>query len=76
MASGPHAVCVPVPVSHHRPLFQVLETYMFHSFLKARLNRTMDAFAQMDLNTQSEEDRYSRRRVGVLDFGGPDAHAV
>ncbi|XP_032981773.1 DENN domain-containing protein 3 isoform X2 [Rhinolophus ferrumequinum] len=36
---------------------QVLETYMFHSFLKARLNRSMDAFAQMDLNTQSEEDR-------------------
>ncbi|XP_008071354.1 DENN domain-containing protein 3 [Carlito syrichta] len=36
---------------------QVLDTYMFHSFLKARLNRKMDAFAQMDLNTQSEEDR-------------------
>ncbi|KAM5210866.1 DENN domain-containing protein 3 isoform 1-T3 [Hipposideros larvatus] len=36
---------------------QVLETYMFHSFLKALLNRKMDAFAQMDLNTQSEEDR-------------------
>lgn len=38
-------------------LFQVLDTYMFHSFLKARLNRRMDAFAQMDLDTQSEEDR-------------------
>lgn len=38
-------------------LLQVLDTYMFHSFLKARLNRTMDAFAQMDLDTQSEEDR-------------------
>nr|XP_027806499.2 DENN domain-containing protein 3 isoform X2 [Marmota flaviventris] len=38
---------------------QVLDTYMFHSFLKARLNRTMDAFAQMDLDTQSEEDRIS-----------------
>nr|XP_019580218.1 PREDICTED: DENN domain-containing protein 3 isoform X2 [Rhinolophus sinicus] len=36
---------------------QVLETYMFHAFLKDRLNRSMDAFAQMDLNTQSEEDR-------------------
>ncbi|XP_047396224.1 DENN domain-containing protein 3 isoform X2 [Sciurus carolinensis] len=36
---------------------QVLDTYTFHSFLKARLNRTMDAFAQMDLDTQSEEDR-------------------
>nr|XP_044637044.1 LOW QUALITY PROTEIN: DENN domain-containing protein 3 [Equus asinus] len=36
---------------------QVLETYMFHSFLKARLSRRLDAFAQMDLSTQSEEDR-------------------
>ncbi|XP_053414950.1 DENN domain-containing protein 3 isoform X1 [Nycticebus coucang] len=36
---------------------QVLDTYMFHSFLKARLSRRMDAFAQMDLDTQSEEDR-------------------
>lgn len=38
-------------------LLQVLDTYMFHSFLKARLSRRMDAFAQMDLSTQSEEDR-------------------
>ncbi|XP_045857499.1 DENN domain-containing protein 3 isoform X3 [Meles meles] len=36
---------------------QVLDTYMFHSFLKARLSRRMDAFAQLDLHTQSEEDR-------------------
>nr|XP_030731795.1 DENN domain-containing protein 3 isoform X8 [Globicephala melas] len=36
---------------------QVLDTYMFHAFLKARLSRRMDAFAQMDLCTQSEEDR-------------------
>lgn len=36
---------------------QVLDTYMFHSFLKARLNGRMDAFARMDLDTQSEEDR-------------------
>ncbi|XP_015991472.2 DENN domain-containing protein 3 isoform X2 [Rousettus aegyptiacus] len=35
---------------------QVLDTYMFRSFLKARLNRRMDAFAQADLSTQSEED--------------------
>nr|XP_055205338.1 DENN domain-containing protein 3 isoform X6 [Gorilla gorilla gorilla] len=40
-----------------REHLQVLDTYMFHSFLKARLNRRMDAFAQMDLDTQSEEDR-------------------
>ncbi|KAM5280988.1 DENN domain-containing protein 3 isoform 1-T1 [Ctenodactylus gundi] len=38
---------------------QVLDTYMFHSFLKARLSRRMDAFTQMDLDTQSEEDRLS-----------------
>ncbi|NWI56292.1 DEND3 protein, partial [Calyptomena viridis] len=36
---------------------KVLETYMFHSFLKARLNRKMDAFAHLELSTQSEEDR-------------------
>ncbi|EHB17990.1 DENN domain-containing protein 3 [Heterocephalus glaber] len=36
---------------------QVLDTYMFHSFLKARLSRRMDAYAHMDLDTQSEEDR-------------------
>uniref|UniRef100_A0A8B9EVT1 DENN domain-containing protein 3 n=1 Tax=Amazona collaria TaxID=241587 RepID=A0A8B9EVT1_9PSIT len=38
---------------------KVLETYMFHSFLKARLNRKMDAFARMDLSTQTEEDRFN-----------------
>uniref|UniRef100_A0A7M4F8G9 DENN domain containing 3 n=1 Tax=Crocodylus porosus TaxID=8502 RepID=A0A7M4F8G9_CROPO len=36
---------------------KVLETYMFHSFLKARLNRRMDAFARLELSTQTEEDR-------------------
>ncbi|NWH58793.1 DEND3 protein, partial [Geococcyx californianus] len=36
---------------------KVLETYTFHSFLKARLNRKMDAFARLELSTQSEEDR-------------------
>ncbi|XP_029868322.1 DENN domain-containing protein 3 isoform X1 [Aquila chrysaetos chrysaetos] len=35
---------------------KVLESYMFHSFLKARLNRKMDAFARLELSTQSEED--------------------
>ncbi|XP_075405326.1 DENN domain-containing protein 3 isoform X1 [Tenrec ecaudatus] len=38
---------------------QVLDTYMFHAFLKARLSRRMDAFAQMELSMQSEEDRIS-----------------
>ncbi|MEE6463011.1 hypothetical protein FKM82_005740 [Ascaphus truei] len=34
----------------------VLEAYTFHSFLKARLNKRMDAFARMELNSQSETD--------------------
>ncbi|XP_061463032.1 DENN domain-containing protein 3 [Rhineura floridana] len=38
---------------------KVLETYMFHSFLKARLNRRMDAFARLELSTETEEDRLS-----------------
>ncbi|NP_001074535.1 DENN domain-containing protein 3 [Mus musculus] len=42
---------------------QVLDTYMFHSFLKARLNGRMDAFARMDLDTQSEEDRIDRMLI-------------
>ncbi|XP_041422593.1 DENN domain-containing protein 3 isoform X1 [Xenopus laevis] len=33
---------------------KVLDTYMFHSFLKARLNKRMDAFCQMEWNTSSE----------------------
>ncbi|XP_030075472.1 DENN domain-containing protein 3 [Microcaecilia unicolor] len=36
---------------------KVLETYMFHSFLKARLNKKMDAFTRLDLSTQFETDR-------------------
>lgn len=50
---------VPIVVTCLCRLFQVLGTYMFHSFLKARLSRRMDAFAQADLNMQAEEDRYS-----------------
>ncbi|XP_058032392.1 DENN domain-containing protein 3 isoform X2 [Ahaetulla prasina] len=38
---------------------KVLETYMFHSFLKARLNRRMDAFAYLEQSTQNEEDRFN-----------------
>lgn len=51
---------------------QVLDTYMFHSFLKARLNGRMDAFARMDLDTQSEEDR-CLALLEVL-FGGLRVH--
>uniref|UniRef100_A0A673X5C4 DENN domain-containing protein 3 n=1 Tax=Salmo trutta TaxID=8032 RepID=A0A673X5C4_SALTR len=33
---------------------KVLETHIFHSFLKDRLNRKMDAFTRMEVNTRSE----------------------
>ncbi|XP_066571917.1 DENN domain-containing protein 3 isoform X2 [Amia ocellicauda] len=36
---------------------KVLETHIFHSFLKERLNRKMDAFTRMELNTRSEAHR-------------------
>nr|DBA23953.1 TPA: hypothetical protein GDO54_011664 [Pyxicephalus adspersus] len=35
---------------------KVLETYLFNSFLKARLNKKMDAFTQMEMTTSSETD--------------------
>ncbi|XP_029447975.1 DENN domain-containing protein 3 isoform X2 [Rhinatrema bivittatum] len=45
-------------VLEDQPFYKkVLETYMFHSFLKARLNKKMDAFTRLDLSTQSEADR-------------------
>ncbi|XP_072115597.1 DENN domain-containing protein 3 isoform X5 [Mobula birostris] len=40
---------------------KVLETYIFHSFLKARLSRKMDAFSQMELRTCPESDRMKMR---------------
>ncbi|XP_078071876.1 DENN domain-containing protein 3 isoform X2 [Mustelus asterias] len=41
-----------------RPFYKkVLETYIFHSFLKARLSRKMDAFGCMELRIYSEKDR-------------------
>ncbi|XP_029927872.1 DENN domain-containing protein 3-like isoform X2 [Myripristis murdjan] len=36
---------------------KVLETHIFHSFLKDRLNRKMDAFTRMELNTRSETQK-------------------
>eukprot|EP00070_Physeter_catodon_P049676 XP_028356570.1 DENN domain-containing protein 3 [Physeter catodon] len=59
---------------------QVLDTYMFHAFLKARLSRKVDAFAQMDLHTQSEEDRgggvlLSPRRPTVEKMAGRKSSA-
>ncbi|XP_072324413.1 DENN domain-containing protein 3 isoform X2 [Scyliorhinus torazame] len=41
-----------------RPFYKkVLETYIFHSFLKARLSGKMDAFGCMELRIYSENDR-------------------
>ncbi|XP_017556082.1 DENN domain-containing protein 3 isoform X1 [Pygocentrus nattereri] len=36
---------------------KVLETHIFHSFLRERLSRKMDAFARMEINTRSEAYR-------------------
>ncbi|XP_055084206.1 DENN domain-containing protein 3-like isoform X1 [Periophthalmus magnuspinnatus] len=36
---------------------KVLETHIFHSFLKDRLNKKMDSFARMELNTRSETQK-------------------
>lgn len=41
-----------------RTVLQVLETHIFHSFLKDRLNRNMDSFARMELSTRSEMQKY------------------
>ncbi|KAL1259647.1 hypothetical protein QQF64_010224 [Cirrhinus molitorella] len=63
---------------------KVLETHIFHSFLKERLNGKIDKFTQMDLSTKTEDQilsrslDYSRRptikeikilRKGSLDCG-------
>ncbi|XP_072317227.1 DENN domain-containing protein 3-like [Eucyclogobius newberryi] len=43
----------------HEQLFytKVLETHIFHSFLKDRLNKKMDSFARMELSTRSETQK-------------------
>lgn len=37
---------------------QVLETHIFHSFLRDRLNRKRDTFTRMEQNTRSHAHRY------------------
>uniref|UniRef100_A0A3P8VFK6 DENN domain containing 3 n=1 Tax=Cynoglossus semilaevis TaxID=244447 RepID=A0A3P8VFK6_CYNSE len=37
---------------------KVLETHIFHSFLKDRLNRKMDNYTRMEISTRSEMQRY------------------
>ena len=39
-------------------VLQVLDTHIFHSFLRERLNKKMDNFARMELSTRSEMHRY------------------
>lgn len=46
--------CVPAVVC--RP--QVLDTHIFHSFLRDRLNRKWDAFSRMEQNTRDNAHRY------------------
>uniref|UniRef100_A0A4W6DXT0 DENN domain containing 3 n=1 Tax=Lates calcarifer TaxID=8187 RepID=A0A4W6DXT0_LATCA len=58
---------------------KVLETHIFHSFLKDRLNRKMDNYARMELSTRSEMQKFyylrglintlcSRRLDALSDF--------
>lgn len=39
-------------------VLQVLETHIFHSFLKDRLNRKIDSFARLELSTRSEKQKF------------------
>ncbi|KAI4888590.1 hypothetical protein NFI96_007708, partial [Prochilodus magdalenae] len=44
--------------SANQPFYKkVLDTHIFHSFLRERLNRKMDAFTRMEINTRSEAYR-------------------
>lgn len=38
---------------------QVLDTHIFHSFLRDRLNRKWDAFSRMEQNTRDNAHRYN-----------------
>lgn len=39
-------------------VLQVLDTHIFHSFLRDRLSKKMDIFARMELSTRSEMQKY------------------
>uniref|UniRef100_A0A671U674 DENN domain containing 3 n=1 Tax=Sparus aurata TaxID=8175 RepID=A0A671U674_SPAAU len=53
---------------------KVLETHIFHSFLRDRLNRKMDNYARMELSTRSEMQRCTPKSVKV--FKLPDFPAA
>lgn len=44
---------------------QVLDTHIFHSFLRDRLNRKWDAFSRMEQNTRDNAHRYDEGMVAV-----------
>lgn len=46
---------------------QVLDTHIFHSFLRDRLNRKWDAFSRMEQNTRDNAHRYDE---GMAAGGG------
>lgn len=45
---------------------QVLETHIFHSFLRDRLNRKWDAFSRMEQNTRNLVHRYDVSMMSLL----------
>ncbi|XP_053322135.1 DENN domain-containing protein 3 [Spea bombifrons] len=54
---------------------KVLDTYTFHSFLKARLNKRMDAFTHVELRTSSEVNGCSNVRGMTLCPDNPRSRA-
>uniref|UniRef100_A0A6Q2XIN4 UDENN domain-containing protein n=1 Tax=Esox lucius TaxID=8010 RepID=A0A6Q2XIN4_ESOLU len=54
---------------------KVLETHIFHSFLKDRLNRKMDVFTRMVVNTLSgTQKRHTMQEMAKKYSTGPDHH--
>lgn len=55
---------------------QVLDTHIFHSFLRDRLNKKWDAFSRMEQNTRDNAHRYDEGMAaggGVWGVGGNQA---
>lgn len=47
-------------------LSQVLETHIFHSFLRDRLNRKWDTFSRMEQNTRNLMHKYDKSMMSSL----------
>lgn len=55
----PERLCLSLPhVCHRCCPPQVLDTHIFHTFLRDRLNRKWDAFSRMEQNTRDHVHRY------------------